>query len=83
MCAVKLKHQPVSTLGIAPFERLTEKEKHLVNLDFSNFWFKVMVRRNICVVAVLSIVLCVNSGHRNLQERYVDLLGVSQLVIFV
>lgn len=57
MCALKFK-----TMGrqsnLNPFEKLTDKEKALIDLDFGYFWHKVILRRNMGVLPLLSIVDC-------------------------
>lgn len=56
MCALKYKNLKQKSAQLNPFQNLSEKEKHLISLDYGNFWFKMMVRRNLPVMAVLSIV---------------------------
>lgn len=56
MCALKHKSfgQKAGTLN--PFEKQSDKEKSLLDMNFGYFWYKIMIRRNIAVFPVLSIV---------------------------
>ena len=55
MCALKFKHIEKES-QLKPFEKLSEKEQHLLELGFASFWLKMMFRRNICVLPVVCIV---------------------------
>ena len=56
MCALKFKYLEQKTAALKLFEKMTDKEQSLLDLDFLSFWQKTMGRRNMPMVPLLAVV---------------------------